>query len=191
MGFPLLMPATTSIVIHRSDGLLAPAEVVERGRPARVDVLALTDHDEVSGLAEAREAARRPASSSSGGGASDPSVGTTSRSCRGSAHRSGECDAQRGPGRDPADWRTSRAPRIGDALAAAGIPGVRRPLKYVTSEAARLAHSTSRAFSSSGATRGRQGRLQALSLPGSPDTSAQHGRRERGVEWITSPAGRR
>ena len=40
-----------------SDGLLAPAEVVRRAAGNGVDILALTDHDEISGLAEAREAA--------------------------------------------------------------------------------------------------------------------------------------
>lgn len=42
----------------RSDGLLAPAEIVRRAASRGVDVLALTDHDEVAGLAEAQEAAR-------------------------------------------------------------------------------------------------------------------------------------
>ena len=40
-----------------SDGLLPPADVVRRARARGVDVLALTDHDETSGLAEARTAA--------------------------------------------------------------------------------------------------------------------------------------
>jgi hypothetical protein len=37
-----------------SDGLLAPAQLVARAAGNGVDVLALTDHDEISGLAEAR-----------------------------------------------------------------------------------------------------------------------------------------
>ena len=37
-----------------SDGLLAPAELVQRAAGNGVDMLALTDHDEISGLAEAR-----------------------------------------------------------------------------------------------------------------------------------------
>src|SRR5207253_7324311 len=41
-----------------SDGLLKPAEVAVRAAARGVDVLALTDHDETSGLAEARAAAR-------------------------------------------------------------------------------------------------------------------------------------
>ena len=37
-----------------SDGLLAPAELVARAAGNGVDVLALTDHDEIAGLSEAR-----------------------------------------------------------------------------------------------------------------------------------------
>ncbi|SCZ49301.1 PHP domain-containing protein [Thiohalomonas denitrificans] len=40
-----------------SDGTLAPGELVRRARAAGVDVLALTDHDELAGIAEATEAA--------------------------------------------------------------------------------------------------------------------------------------
>ena len=41
-----------------SDGLLSPAELVERAVQRGVDVLALTDHDEIKGLADARTAAK-------------------------------------------------------------------------------------------------------------------------------------
>jgi predicted metal-dependent phosphoesterase TrpH len=40
-----------------SDGLLAPGEVVRRAAARGVDVLALSDHDELAGLAEAQAAA--------------------------------------------------------------------------------------------------------------------------------------
>lgn len=40
-----------------SDGLLRPAELVRRAHANGVELLALTDHDELSGLAEARAAA--------------------------------------------------------------------------------------------------------------------------------------
>lgn len=40
-----------------SDGLLAPAEIVRRAHANGVDLLALTDHDELGGLDEARAAA--------------------------------------------------------------------------------------------------------------------------------------
>ncbi len=42
-----------------SDGLLTPSELVARAVQRGVDTLALTDHDELSGLAEARAAARQ------------------------------------------------------------------------------------------------------------------------------------
>ncbi|MBI5909448.1 MAG: PHP domain-containing protein [Betaproteobacteria bacterium] len=41
-----------------SDGLLAPAELVRRAAGNGVDILALTDHDEISGRAEARAQAQ-------------------------------------------------------------------------------------------------------------------------------------
>ena len=41
-----------------SDGVLAPAELVRRAAAQGVDVLALTDHDQLAGLQEARSAAR-------------------------------------------------------------------------------------------------------------------------------------
>jgi 3',5'-nucleoside bisphosphate phosphatase len=41
-----------------SDGVLSPADLVRRASEKGVDVLALTDHDDVAGLAEAAEAAR-------------------------------------------------------------------------------------------------------------------------------------
>lgn len=41
-----------------SDGALAPAALAARARAGGVDVWALTDHDEIDGIAEAREAAR-------------------------------------------------------------------------------------------------------------------------------------
>lgn len=42
-----------------SDGLLSPQALVARAKQFGVDVLALTDHDTVCGLSEAREAAQR------------------------------------------------------------------------------------------------------------------------------------
>jgi predicted metal-dependent phosphoesterase TrpH len=52
------MQATPNYDLHchstASDGLLAPAALVRRAAAGGVDVLALTDHDEISGLAEAR-----------------------------------------------------------------------------------------------------------------------------------------
>ncbi len=43
----------------QSDGRLAPAELVRRAKAAGVSALALTDHDSIRGIAEAREACRQ------------------------------------------------------------------------------------------------------------------------------------
>ncbi|HET7159000.1 MAG TPA: 3',5'-nucleoside bisphosphate phosphatase [Burkholderiales bacterium] len=58
------IPVTDSALRHDlhshstwSDGVLPPTEVVARAAQRGVDVLALTDHDEVGGLSEARAAA--------------------------------------------------------------------------------------------------------------------------------------
>ncbi len=61
MAFALPVPMSL-VDLHchstASDGVLAPAEVVRRAAARGVAVLALTDHDELGGLALAREAAR-------------------------------------------------------------------------------------------------------------------------------------
>jgi len=55
------MPNALKVDLHChsnvSDGVLAPAAVAQTARKAGVDVWALTDHDEVDGVAEARAAA--------------------------------------------------------------------------------------------------------------------------------------
>ena len=53
------VPTGDGVDLHlhslHSDGLLAPAEVVDRAAEAQVRLLALTDHDTVAGCKEARE----------------------------------------------------------------------------------------------------------------------------------------
>lgn len=55
------MPFTIDLHSHSniSDGLLTPAELIEHAAMHRVDVLALTDHDDTSGLEVARTEAAR------------------------------------------------------------------------------------------------------------------------------------
>lgn len=57
----MLAPVPTNFDLHchsaASDGVLTPAAVVRRAAANGVQVLALTDHDELAGLAEARAAA--------------------------------------------------------------------------------------------------------------------------------------
>jgi predicted metal-dependent phosphoesterase TrpH len=117
-----------------SDGLLAPAEVVRRAASRGVDVLALTDHDELQGLTEARAAAAE---------AGIAFVDGTELSVSWEDHTLHVVGLDIDP--DDADLaeglatirsgRDARARRIAAALAEAGVPdaleGARR---YVTSE---------------------------------------------------------
>lgn len=54
-----MTPANADLHCHSttSDGLLVPAALVERAKANGVDLLALTDHDEIGGLDEAKSAA--------------------------------------------------------------------------------------------------------------------------------------
>jgi predicted metal-dependent phosphoesterase TrpH len=117
-----------------SDGLLAPADVVRRAAARGVDVLALTDHDEVSGLAEASDAARECGIHFVAG--CELSVSWEDQTLHVVALGiDRNCDELvRGLATVRAG-RTARARRIGEALAEAGIPGAYEgALRYVTSE---------------------------------------------------------
>lgn len=118
----------------RSDGLLEPAAVVRRAASRGVDVLALTDHDELAGIAEARAAAAEcgitlvPAA--------ELSVTWEDQTI----HVVGlQLDPQTPALVDGLEsvraGRDARARRIGAALAVAGIPDAfEGALQYVTSE---------------------------------------------------------
>ena len=117
-----------------SDGLLSPAALVCRAAQRGVDVLALTDHDELSGLAEARATAQA----------------TGIRLVDGAELSVSWRDVTLhvlGLGIDPRcpvlvdglaairEGRSRRAERIGAALASAGIQGAYEgAMRYVTSE---------------------------------------------------------
>jgi predicted metal-dependent phosphoesterase TrpH len=118
----------------RSDGLLAPAAVVDRAASRGVDVLALTDHDEVSGLAEAREAADKAGIRFVCG--SELSVSWEDLSIHVVGLNLDPDNDTLATGLETIrSGRTTRARRIGDALAASGIPcAYEGALKYVTSE---------------------------------------------------------
>ena len=118
----------------RSDGLLAPADVIRRAAERGVDVIALTDHDEVVGLADAREAAREASIQFIDGAEL-------------SVTWQGDTVHVVALGIDPQNTdlaeglaavrsgRDVRARRIGDALGQAGIPNAfDGALEYVTSE---------------------------------------------------------
>ena len=118
-----------------SDGLLTPTEVVQRAASRGVDVLALTDHDEVAGIPEARAAAANagialvPASEISVSWGEDTTLHFVALNV----------DPEHRPLveglRRIRTSRDSRARRIGASLAKVGIPDAfEGALRYVTSE---------------------------------------------------------
>jgi 3',5'-nucleoside bisphosphate phosphatase len=117
-----------------SDGLLTPSQVVRRAAERGVDVLALTDHDEVAGLAEARVAAREAGVQFVAG--SELSVSWQDSTVHGVALGIDAESATLVRGLEHVRTsRDARAQRIGESLAAAGIPNaLEGALAYVTSE---------------------------------------------------------
>jgi len=104
----------------RSDGWLEPAAVVRRAAANGVELLALTDHDELGGLAEAAEAAREA------GIRFVPGVEISVSFKAETIHIVGlgidpEAPALRNGLRQVRSGRDQRARSMGEALAAAGI----------------------------------------------------------------------
>lgn len=118
----------------RSDGLLAPADIVRRAASRGVDVLALTDHDEVAGLEEAQEAARETSLEFVCG--SELSVSWEDLTIHVVALRVDPLHAGFVAGLEAIrSGRESRGRRIAEALAAAGIEGAwEGARRFVTSE---------------------------------------------------------
>lgn len=118
----------------RSDGLLTPADVVRRAAGRGVDVLALTDHDELAGLGEAREAAREAGIAFIDG--SELSVSWHDDTVHIVALGIDPGNAELASGLESIrSGRDARARRIGASLGEAGIPDAfEGALTYVTSE---------------------------------------------------------
>lgn len=117
-----------------SDGLLRPAEVVRRAGQRGVHVLALTDHDETSGLAEAREAAGSAGVRLVDG--AELSVSWRDITLHVVALGIDPDCADLALGLEAIrQGRAQRAHRMGDELAAAGIPAAYAgAMRFVTSE---------------------------------------------------------
>jgi predicted metal-dependent phosphoesterase TrpH len=117
-----------------SDGLLTPSAVVARAAARGVDVLALTDHDEVAGLDEAKAAAAEAGIEVICG--AELSVSWDDQTLHVLALGIDPANALLAEGLDAIRaGRATRARRIGEALAAAGIPGAYEgAMRYVTSE---------------------------------------------------------
>ena len=117
-----------------SDGLLTPAELVARAAARGVEVLALTDHDELSGVAEARSAAADFGLQLVGGAELSVTWRDVTLHVLGLAIDA-SCPTLRDGLARIRTGRTERARRMGDALADAGIPGAYEgALRFVTSE---------------------------------------------------------
>jgi len=117
-----------------SDGLLTPRELVRRAARRGVDVLALTDHDELSGIAEAQEEAALAQVRLIPGAELSVSWRSVTLHVLG-LRVDPDCPALRSGLATIRAGRSARARRMGDALAAAGIPGAYEgALRLVTSE---------------------------------------------------------
>lgn len=117
-----------------SDGLLAPAAVVRRAAERGVGFLALTDHDDTAGLAEAGAAAAECAIALVPGVEVSATWDDHTIHVVGLGIDAGNADLQSGLA-SVRDGRDARARRIGEALERAGIPGaLEGARRYVTSE---------------------------------------------------------
>ena len=173
-----------------SDGLLAPAEVVARAAERGVDVLALTDHDEIGGLDEAMAAAK---------------VAGIKLVCGSELSVTWEDQTIHvvGLGVDPSNLtlqqgletirsgRTDRARRMADSLGKAGIHGAYEgALRHVTSE--RLISRTHFAhwLVESGVVRETRDVFDRYLTPGKPGYVAHEwASLTQAVEWIHAAGG--
>ncbi len=105
-----------------SDGLLSPAELVERAVLRGVDMLALTDHDELAGLTPARAAAAQWGLRLIDGVEISVQWEDTTLHIVGLNVDAGHLPLVEGLGAIRGG-REQRAQRMADSLAAAGIPG--------------------------------------------------------------------
>jgi 3',5'-nucleoside bisphosphate phosphatase len=118
----------------RSDGVLAPGDVVRRAAKRGVDVLALTDHDELEGLDEARGAAEEVGIAFVDG--AEVSVTWEDHTLHVVALRIDPRNVALAEGlANIRAGRDERAKRIAGALEAAGVPGAFEGARnYVTNE---------------------------------------------------------
>lgn len=115
-----------------SDGTLAPSEVVRRAHERGVHLYALTDHDHLGGIAEARDEARRLAMGFVSGVEISVSWGVETVHIVG-LRVDPTCQALLEGLAVTRKGRDARAREMGDALAAAGIEGAYEgALRHVT-----------------------------------------------------------
>ena len=173
-----------------SDGLLAPGEVVRRAAIRGVDVLALTDHDEIQGLAEARVAAAVAGIAFVNGSElsaswEDHTLHVVALNIDPDNVALAEGLATIRVGRD------ARAKRIAAALDAAGVPGAfEGARKYVTSE--RLISRThfARFLVEAGHVRDMKDAFKRYLVPGMPGHVAHNwAALPQAIDWIHGASG--
>ena len=174
-----------------SDGLLTPTALVQRAAQRGVDVLALTDHDEVSGLTEAQVAAGETDLRLVAGAELSVSWRDITLHVLG-LRVDAECPVLRNGLAAIRAGRAQRARRIGDALADAGIPGAYEgALRFVTSE--RLISRThfARFLVDSGHVRETHDVFKRYLVPGKPG-HVEHAWADlpEAIEWIHAAGGR-
>jgi predicted metal-dependent phosphoesterase TrpH len=174
-----------------SDGLLTPTELVRRAAQRGVTVLALTDHDELSGLTEAQAEAAAARICLVGGAELSVSWRDLTLHIVG-LRVDPTCPALRDGLAAIRAGRSGRARRIGDSLAAAGIHGAYEgALKFVTSE--RLVSRTHFARFLVEAGHGRETRdiFKSYLVPGKPGHVAHAWASvQEAIAWIHAAEGR-
>ena len=174
-----------------SDGLLTPSALVQRAASRGVDVLALTDHDEVSGLSEAQAAAGETNLRLIAGAELSVSWRDVTLHVLG-LRVDAECPVLRNGLAAIRAGRAQRARRIGAALADAGIPGAYEgALRFVTSE--RLISRThfARFLVESGHVRETRDVFKRYLVPGKPG-HVEHAwaNLPEAIEWVHASGGR-
>ena len=173
-----------------SDGLLTPGELVRRAAQRGVDVLALTDHDELSGLDEACETARECGIRLISG--AELSVSWRDITLHVLALGVDSSSTKLGDGLAAIrNGRSTRARRIGASLAAAGIPGAYAgALKFVTGESLISRTHFARFLVESGYVRDMRDVFKQYLAPGKPGY-VEHDwvTLPRAVEWIHAARG--
>ncbi len=188
----IVTPANFDFHCHSavSDGLLPPGVVAARAAGNGVDLWALTDHDDIGGLGEAREAAEAAGMAFVNGveisiewkGIPIHIVGLGFNAD--DATLSGGLNALR-------EGRIERAQRMGEALAAIGIPGVYEgALCFVTNPGLISRAHFARYLVSIGIARDVPGVFQHYLTPGKPGyVDHRWATLEEAVNWIHGAGG--
>ena len=187
-----VIPANFDFHCHSivSDGLLPPEVVARRAAENGVDLWALTDHDDIGGLATARKTAEEVGMSFVNGveisiewrGTPIHIVGLGFDAAN--AALTGGLDELR-------IGRVERAKRMGDALAAIGIPGVYEgALCFVTNPSLISRAHFGRYMVSIGIAKDMSGVFQHYLTPGKPGyVDHRWATLEEAVNWITGAGG--